>query len=91
MTLVFKNIQSATKLKIPRIRSEIQILRRILKIEQYDIAVLLVTNKYMETINKTYRNCQGPTDVLSFRTVEVQILYANSLCQLIQLNFTHLR
>ena len=42
-----------------------------LNYQDYDIGILLTTNEDMKEHNETYRNKQGPTDILSFRYHEL--------------------
>ncbi|KAL8578510.1 hypothetical protein ACOMHN_028782 [Nucella lapillus] len=71
MTLVLKNIQNVVKLSMPQIERDIQTLRRVMAIEKYDVSVLFVTDKYIQKLNQTYRQVEGPTDVLAFPALEI--------------------
>jgi ssRNA-specific RNase YbeY (16S rRNA maturation enzyme) len=71
MALVLKNMQKAVKLNMRTLEKNIKMLRKIMKIERFDVSVVFVTNSYIQNLNETYRNVPGPTDVLAFADLEV--------------------
>lgn len=71
MTLVLKNMQNAVRLRTRIIRKDVNILRRLMNLERYDVSLLFVTNEYIATLNSNYRQVHSPTDVLSFPALEV--------------------
>lgn len=71
MTLVLKNMQNAVRLRTRIIRKDVNILRRLMNLERYDVSLLFVTDEYIATLNSNYRQVHGPTDVLSFPALEV--------------------
>lgn len=50
-------------------------LRQILGVQKFDVAIICVDNKKIQHINRIYRKKNIPTDVLSFPYHEVQTSY----------------
>ena len=73
MTLVVKNLQNIVKLKMCQIEKDINILRRLMAIEKFDVSVLFVSDDYIQRLNQSYRHVEGATDVLAFPALEVLI------------------
>lgn len=71
MTLVLKNLQNIVRLKVCQIEKDINILRRLMEIDKFDVSVLFVTDDYIQKLNQSYRYVEGATDVLAFPALEV--------------------
>ncbi|XP_019483602.1 PREDICTED: putative ribonuclease isoform X1 [Hipposideros armiger] len=66
MSLVLRNLQRAVPLRRAPLRRQVQALRGILGVREFDLGIICVDNKRMQRINRTYRGKDVPTDVLSF-------------------------
>ncbi|XP_077987681.1 endoribonuclease YbeY-like isoform X2 [Glandiceps talaboti] len=66
MSLLLRNLQKVVPLNFERLTRDINIIRRILKIENYDLAVLCVDDNEIQLLNDKYRNVARATDVLAF-------------------------
>ncbi|XP_049641443.1 endoribonuclease YbeY [Suncus etruscus] len=66
MSLVLKNVQRAVGLRRAPLRRRIEVLRQILGVQKFDVAIICVDNKKIQHINRIYRKKNIPTDVLSF-------------------------
>ena len=54
-----------------QIEKDINILRRLMEIDKFDVSVLFVTDDYIQKLNQNYRHVEGATDVLAFPALEV--------------------
>ena len=53
--------------KIPTVRSLIRrVLSSIIDLSQHEVSVVLTDDAFVHSLNKTYRNVDKPTNVLSF-------------------------
>ncbi|KAK2501947.1 hypothetical protein MC885_014222 [Smutsia gigantea] len=66
MSLLLRNLQRAVPLRRAPLRRTLEILRRVLGVQEFDLAIICVDNKNIQHINKVYRGKNVPTDVLSF-------------------------
>lgn len=66
MGLVLQNLQKIVPVQRSRLRRDVEILRRIMGIQKFDLGIICVDNRKMQQINLLYRNERSPTDVLSF-------------------------
>ncbi|XP_043861471.1 endoribonuclease YbeY isoform X1 [Dromiciops gliroides] len=66
MSLILRNLQSSIPIRRVPLRARIELLRHVLGIQQFDLGVICMDNKGIQRLNRTYRQNQGPTDVLSF-------------------------
>ncbi|XP_033088579.1 endoribonuclease YbeY isoform X3 [Trachypithecus francoisi] len=85
MSLVIRNLQQVIPIRRAPLRSKIEIVRRILGVQKFDLGIICVDNKNIQHINRIYRGRNVPTDVLSFPFHEVTATHG--LCHL--LGFTH--
>uniref|UniRef100_A0A8I3WSP7 YbeY metalloendoribonuclease n=1 Tax=Callithrix jacchus TaxID=9483 RepID=A0A8I3WSP7_CALJA len=85
MSLVIRNLQRVIPIRRAPLRSKIEIVRRILGVQEFDLGIVCVDNKTIQHINRIYRDRNVPTDVLSFPFHEVTAIHG--LCHL--LGFTH--
>ncbi|XP_063659675.1 endoribonuclease YbeY isoform X4 [Pan troglodytes] len=85
MSLVIRNLQRVIPIRRAPLRSKIEIVRRILGVQKFDLGIICVDNKNIQHINRVYRDRNVPTDVLSFPFHEVTATHG--LCHL--LGFTH--
>uniref|UniRef100_A0A2K5S663 YbeY metalloendoribonuclease n=1 Tax=Cebus imitator TaxID=2715852 RepID=A0A2K5S663_CEBIM len=85
MSLVIRNLQRVIPIRRAPLRSKIEIVRRILGVQEFDLGIICVDNKNIQHINRIYRDRNVPTDVLSFPFHEVTAIHG--LCHL--LGFTH--
>ncbi|XP_040842704.1 endoribonuclease YbeY isoform X2 [Ochotona curzoniae] len=85
MSLVIRNVQRAVPLRRAPLRGRLQVLRRILGVQAFDLGLVCVDNGQMRRVNRVYRGKDVPTDVLSFPFHEVTATHG--LCHL--LGFTH--
>ncbi|KAM3853549.1 endoribonuclease YbeY isoform 1-T2 [Vipera latastei] len=66
MSLIIRNLQRAVPIRRVPLRKNIEQLRSILGVQKFDLGVICVGNMYIQQLNKTYRQKNIPTDVLSF-------------------------
>ncbi|XP_032070521.1 endoribonuclease YbeY [Thamnophis elegans] len=66
MSLIIRNLQRAIPIRRVPLRKNIEQLRYILGVQKFDLGVICVSNMYIQQINRTYRQKNIPTDVLSF-------------------------
>ncbi|KAL4635622.1 putative ribonuclease [Arapaima gigas] len=66
MSLVLRNLQRVVPLRRARLRHDVELLRRIARIEKFDLGLVCVDNRRIQRINSIYRRINMPTDVLSF-------------------------
>ncbi|XP_076975376.1 endoribonuclease YbeY isoform X4 [Tamandua tetradactyla] len=66
MSLVLRNLQRVVPMRRAPLRRRIEILRSILGVQGFDLGVICVDNRAMQHLNRTYRERNAPTDVLSF-------------------------
>ncbi|KAM9123945.1 endoribonuclease YbeY [Pangshura tecta] len=66
MSLVIRNLQKVIPLRRIPLRRRIEILQKILDVQQFDLGVICVNNRNIQLLNNTYRQKNVPTDVLSF-------------------------
>ncbi|KAG6926631.1 putative ybeY metallopeptidase (putative) [Chelydra serpentina] len=66
MSLVIRNLQKVIPLRRIPLRRRIEILQKILDVQQFDLGVICLNNRNIQLLNSTYRQKNVPTDVLSF-------------------------
>nr|XP_032660026.1 endoribonuclease YbeY isoform X4 [Chelonoidis abingdonii] len=66
MSLVIRNLQKVIPLRRIPLRRRIEILQKILDVQQFDLGIICVSNRNIQLLNNTYRQKNVPTDVLSF-------------------------
>ncbi|XP_072041925.1 LOW QUALITY PROTEIN: endoribonuclease YbeY-like [Amphiura filiformis] len=66
MTLLLRNLQKSVDFNFKKMRTDIMTLRRILRIERYDVAVICMDDNQVKELNRLYRGHDTSTDVLSF-------------------------
>lgn len=71
MTLLLRNLQKAVSVNVPKLKQDVQSLRRIMHVQRFDVAVLCVDDNKIQELNKMYRGVDKVTDVLSFPANEV--------------------
>ncbi|XP_055331444.1 endoribonuclease YbeY-like [Paramacrobiotus metropolitanus] len=66
MSLLFRNIQTIVRFNVNKMRRDVELIRSLMKIRQFDISVSCVDNSTIRALNKRFRNTDEATDVLSF-------------------------
>ncbi|EMP26990.1 GDP-fucose protein O-fucosyltransferase 2 [Chelonia mydas] len=66
MSLVIRNLQKVIPFRRIPLRRRIEILQKILHVQQFDLGIICVSNRNIQLLNSTYRQQNVPTDVLSF-------------------------
>ncbi|XP_006022114.1 endoribonuclease YbeY [Alligator sinensis] len=66
MSLAIQNLQKVIPIRRVPLRKKIEILQKILGVQQFDLGVICVNNRTIQHLNSTYRKIHVPTDVLSF-------------------------
>jgi rRNA maturation RNase YbeY len=64
--IILKNSQRAIPIDKQQVVSEVQTILDIIKYSNFDIGILITTNKTIRSYNKQYRQQDKPTDILSF-------------------------
>jgi probable rRNA maturation factor len=60
------NRQRKINVDIPALKKAAGLMLKTLKYDDFDLGILLTTNKTIHHFNKTYRHKDKPTDILSF-------------------------
>ncbi|XP_038044170.1 endoribonuclease YbeY-like isoform X1 [Patiria miniata] len=66
MTLLLRNLQKSVTFDLPKLKADINLLRRIVRAERYDLGVICMQDSQVREMNKMYRGKDEATDVLSF-------------------------
>lgn len=61
-----KNSQRKITINTAALEHDLKILLKVLKYPDFDISVLITTNKTIQKYNRDYRHKDKPTDILSF-------------------------
>lgn len=61
-----RNTQRTIALSVHQITADAQTILNALKYPDYDLGILITTNKTIQKYNKAYRHKDKPTDILSF-------------------------
>lgn len=64
--ITIKNRQRKIAIDIKKLQRDAQIILDALNYSDFDLGILLTTNKTIHTYNKEYRQHDKPTDILSF-------------------------
>ena len=64
--ILIKNSQRKIKINQKRLKSNAQKILDVLGYGDYDLGIWLTTNKTIQKYNKTYRDKNKPTNILSF-------------------------
>lgn len=64
--ILIKNTQRKIKFSTKKLEQDAQKILRILHYDEYDLGILITTNKTIHTYNREYRKKDKPTDILSF-------------------------
>lgn len=64
--ITIKNTQKKVKIDLVKLKTDAQIILDALDYGDFDLGILLTSNKMIHKYNKEYRNINKPTDVLSF-------------------------
>ncbi|KAH0621756.1 hypothetical protein JD844_023375 [Phrynosoma platyrhinos] len=75
MSLIIRNLQRAIPIRRVPLRKNIEQLRCILGVQQFDLGVICVSNRHIQQLNRTYRQKNIPTDILSFPFHEARFAY----------------
>jgi probable rRNA maturation factor len=66
MTVAIRDQQRKIKVNLPKLRRDAEHLLDLLRLNNVEVSILLTNDHRMKVINKTYRNKNVTTDVLSF-------------------------
>ncbi|XP_030846062.1 endoribonuclease YbeY [Strongylocentrotus purpuratus] len=66
MSIIVRNFQKSVAFNLDKVKGDLKALRRILRVERFDVSVICVEDKDIRQMNKIYRATDEPTDVLSF-------------------------
>lgn len=72
MSIIVRNFQKSVAFNLDKVKGDLKALRRILRVERFDVSVICVEDKDITQMNKIYRATDEPTDVLSFPAHEVR-------------------
>lgn len=64
--ITIKNTQRKISVNVKQLEKDAQTILRILHYEKYDLGIWLTNNKTIRSYNRTYRNKDKATDILSF-------------------------
>jgi probable rRNA maturation factor len=64
--ILINNRQRKIKVDIKKLHTQAQKMLSVLGYSDFDLSVLLTTNKSIQKLNKTFRNKDKATDILSF-------------------------
>lgn len=65
------NCQGIVKINRRLLNRHLRILRRLLKVTDYEVSVSCYDNSVIQRYNLKYRNVDEPTDVLAFPMLDV--------------------
>ena len=71
MPVWIRNLQNAVTFNKYKFELQCNFLLRALRLGEFDVGVMCVERTAIQEINRVYRNCNEPTDVLSFPYHEV--------------------
>lgn len=66
MPLSIRNQQRSVRINTPLIRRRVQRLMTYLDCDQQELSIVFANNRFMQTLNRTYRQKDHPTNVLAF-------------------------
>ncbi|TRY88862.1 hypothetical protein DNTS_016942 [Danionella cerebrum] len=66
MGLLVRNLQSVAPLRRARLRRDAGILTHIAGVQRFELGLICLDNRRIQRLNRIYRRCDRPTDVLSF-------------------------
>lgn len=72
MVVLLRNLQNVVPIRRARLRKDVEMLKRILGVQRFDMGIVCVDNRKIQHINNIYRRKNMPTDVLSFPFYEVK-------------------
>lgn len=64
--ITIKNTQRKITVNTKKLKTQAAYLLKLLGYEDFDLGIWLTTNKTIQEYNRTYRNKDKPTDILSF-------------------------
>lgn len=64
--IIIKNNIRKIKVNTAQLKKDAQTILKALKYPDYDLSILLTTNKTIHTYNRQFRDKDKPTDILSF-------------------------
>lgn len=64
--IFIKNNQKTIKVDTRKLKKECQIVLDTLNYSDFDVSIVLTTNKQIHVLNKKFRDKDKPTDILSF-------------------------
>jgi len=64
--IFLRNTQRSIKVNTEQLKKDAALILKILGYNDFDLGILLTTNKTMHEYNRDYRNQDKPTDILSF-------------------------
>jgi len=64
--ILINNRQRKIKVNLKELEKKTHKMLEVLGYQDFDLGILLTTNKSIHTFNKTYRHKDKPTDILSF-------------------------
>lgn len=74
MPIWLRNFQSRVIFNVPMFKMHCYFLLNAFGVSRYDVSIVCVNNRYIQYLNKTYRQKDTPTDILSFPYYEVNRL-----------------
>ncbi|KAM4024397.1 endoribonuclease YbeY-like [Anomaloglossus baeobatrachus] len=85
MSLLIRNLQHMIPLRRAHLRKNLEIARKCLRVERFDVGVICINDTKIRHLNRLYRQQDKATDVLLFPFHEVTAVHG--LCHL--LGYTH--
>ena len=73
MSLILRSVQKTPTFNFNKLRDDILALRRILRVDRYEIAVVCMDEPQLKELNRQYNGKNEATDVLSFPRHQVRI------------------
>ncbi|XP_072041924.1 endoribonuclease YbeY-like isoform X2 [Amphiura filiformis] len=66
MSLILRSVQKTPSFNFNKLRDDIVALRRIMRVDRFELAVVCMDEPQVRELNKLYNGRDEPTDVLSF-------------------------
>ncbi len=73
MSLILRSVQKTPSFNFNKLRDDIIALRRIMRVDRFELAVVCMDEPQVRELNKLYNGRDEPTDVLSFPRYQVRL------------------
>lgn len=71
MSFLLRNLQRSVKINTVLFEYHVNLIRKIMRVNSYDMAVICFEDDKVQNLNREYRGIDEPTDVLAFPFLDV--------------------